>query len=287
MRLHSLGLALGLFSLGLATPGQGQTFDPDMYYQVQVRHAPGKCLDVSGTSTANLATMQQWDCNTVVPQPNQLWTFVPVGVGTYLIVSANSAKCLDIAGASTANGALVQQYNCNISTYQTNQVFRVTASPTAGYYRISATNNPGAPKCFDVVSSSTSNGAAVQQWDCGPYWNTNQDWQFVAWVDRKPLTHLTTFGYMGAIGNLSLVGDHVNTVVYSRLSPLDIDAARSTYGIKSTVVGLNDLFILDHSRSTPVACPAANFANIYSVNGSGGLRQNFKAYWDTNFKTPL
>jgi hypothetical protein len=282
---------LCLLSLGLASPGESQTFDPNTYYQLQARHS-GKCLDVAGASTANLATMQQWSCNPV-PQPNQLWTILPTGSGTFRIVSANSAKCLDIAGASTANGALVQQYNCNLATYQTNQVFNIVASPTAGFYRIYAANNPSPSitRCFDVASSSTSNGAAVQQWDCAPYWGTNQDWTFVPFVSRQPLTHLTWFGYFGEMANgsagvagtLGGIKDHVNTAVFTQFRGADMSAADAAWGVKGKMATIMGLFIYA-PRATPTACPAAGVTDIYSNGTSGGLRVDYVNYWNTYIK---
>jgi hypothetical protein len=300
MRLLSLSLGFALLSLGLAAPGEAQTFDPNIYYQLQARHS-GKCLDVAGNSTANLVTMQQWSCN-AVSQPNQLWTVLPTGAGTYRIVSANSAKCLDIAGASSANGALVQQYNCNVSAYQTNQVFNIIPSPTAGFYRIYAANNPSPTitRCFDVASSSTSNGAAVQQWDCGPYWNTNQDWTFVPWVARQPLTHLKFFGYFntayftapgGAVtyDTISPVKDHANTAVFNRGNTADLLATNAAWGIKAQMVGLGDLIVYGKNRLTPKTCPTTTIgADILTTSDTyGGLRSNYRALWNANFKPAL
>jgi hypothetical protein len=288
MRWFCYGLALCLLSFGLAAPGEAQSLSPNTYYQLQARHS-GKCLDVAGNSTLNLATMQQWSCNPV-PQPNQLWTVVATGSGTYRIVSANSAKCLDIAGASTANGALVQQYDCNITTYQTNQVFNIVASPTAGFYRIYAANNPSPTitRCLDVASSSTSNGAAVQQWDCAPYWGTNQDWTFVPFVDRQPLTHLKTFGYYGEMSNtrLDTVKDHVNNAVFTKGRGVEMSAADAAWRVKGKMAAVGELFV--HApKAVPTACPAAT-PSIYSTGPTvGGLRSDYVAYWNANIKPYL
>ncbi|WP_030248472.1 RICIN domain-containing protein, partial [Streptomyces sp. NRRL S-350] len=55
----------------------------------------GKCLDVTGASTADGAQIVQWSCGT--DKPNQQWTLVPVaGSGAVQLVSVNSGKCLDV-----------------------------------------------------------------------------------------------------------------------------------------------------------------------------------------------
>ena len=83
------------------------------YYQV-VNYNSGKCLDVTGRSTANGAHIQQWTCN---GGTNQEW--YPKVVGTYAagdiynFINLNSGKCVDVTGSSTANGAVVEQWPCN------------------------------------------------------------------------------------------------------------------------------------------------------------------------------
>ena len=90
----------------------------DLYYQF-VNYNSGKCLDVTGRSTANGAVIQQWTCLSGSTAANQGWFFIPAArSGYYTVVNVNSNKCLDVTDRSTANGAIIQQYTCNGGTNQ-------------------------------------------------------------------------------------------------------------------------------------------------------------------------
>lgn len=89
-----------------------------LYYQF-VNYNSGKCLDVTGRSTANGAVLQQWTCLSGSSASNQGWAFIPAArSGYYTVVNLNSNKCLDVTDRSTANGAIIQQYTCNGGTNQ-------------------------------------------------------------------------------------------------------------------------------------------------------------------------
>ena len=65
----------------------------------------GRCLDVSGGSTAAGAKLQLWDCNNTGAQH---WR----QVGSTLVNPA-SGRCVDSPGGSTADGARLQIWDCN------------------------------------------------------------------------------------------------------------------------------------------------------------------------------
>lgn len=44
--------------------------------------------------------------------PNQLWTFDPVGNGSYRVLNVGSGKCLEVNCVSREGGARIQQFNC-------------------------------------------------------------------------------------------------------------------------------------------------------------------------------
>ncbi|MFI6513906.1 RICIN domain-containing protein [Streptosporangium sp. NPDC050855] len=115
----------------------------------------GRCLDVSGASTANGAAVNIWDCN---GRPNQQWTST---AAQELRVYGN--KCLDVSGAGTADGTAVNIWDCN---GQNNQKWRLNADGT-----ITAV---GANKCLDVSGFGTANGTKVHIWTCAG--GTNQRW---------------------------------------------------------------------------------------------------------------
>jgi hypothetical protein len=262
---------------------EAQSFNPEIYYQIRARHS-NRCLDVPFASFNNGVQLQQYDCNGA-PQQNQLWTIVPTvpASGTFRIVSANNAKCVDALNAGTMNLTAIQQYTCNVGGNQANQVFYITAAPTAGYYRVYGAHTAGAPKCLDVAGNSTANGALVQQYDCGPSWNANQDWQFVAFTPRVPLTHLGVNGYYGESVNMAtgipISGkDHVNQ---AEAGAGNIGAVAAT-GVKARFVIQGDFFRWGPKRrdpNNPNACSGGDY--IYSdTTAQGGLRRDYLTQWN-------
>ncbi len=142
-----------------------------LYYQV-VNYNSGKCLDVTGRSTANGAVIQQWTCLSGPTAANQGWFFIPAArSGYYTVVNLNSNKCLDVTGRSTANGVHIQQWTCNGGTNQEWYPKVVGTYPAGDIYNFVNLNSG---KCLDVTGASTANGAIVEQWPCNG--GSNQKW---------------------------------------------------------------------------------------------------------------
>ena len=108
----------------------------------------GRCLDIVGNGTANLAQLELWDCNGV---GGQKWLQQADGS----LKNPQSGRCVDSPSGATANGTRLQIYDCNGSAAQK---FSVNGGgPIVG---------PGG-KCVDVAADDTGvNGTAVQLWDC-------------------------------------------------------------------------------------------------------------------------
>ena len=83
---------------------------PGVYYQIQARHS-GRCLDVQGASTADVAPVIQFHC--IIRHSNQQWDLTRNSYGYYQIRVRHSGKCLDVEGASRADGARIIQYRCH------------------------------------------------------------------------------------------------------------------------------------------------------------------------------
>lgn len=124
----------------------------------------GKCLDVTGGSTANGAQVIQWTCH---GGANQRWTALYAGGGYYYLRAQHSGKCADVAGGSTANGAKVIQWTCHGGA---NQQWRIVRQAAGGYSAVARHSG----KCADVTGGSTANGAHVIQWRC--HGGANQRW---------------------------------------------------------------------------------------------------------------
>jgi len=124
----------------------------------QLTGVGGKCVDVSGSNTANGTRIQLWTCNGTGAQS---WT-----VGTDGTIRA-LGKCMDVSGGSTANGARVQLWDCNGTGAQQ---WTVT-----GAHDIV---NPQANKCLDATGAASTDGTPLQIWDCTG--GANQKWHVPA-----------------------------------------------------------------------------------------------------------
>ncbi|WP_433040337.1 ricin-type beta-trefoil lectin domain protein [Dactylosporangium sp. CS-033363] len=118
----------------------------------QISGYGGKCVDVSGASSANGAKIQLWTCNGTTAQQ---WTVG--GDGTVRALG----KCLDVAAANSANGTKVQLYDCNGTTAQ-----QWTAGPNNSLVALG--------KCLDATGPSSADGTQLQIWSCTG--SANQQW---------------------------------------------------------------------------------------------------------------
>jgi len=108
----------------------------------------GKCLSVTGSSTANGATGEIYTCN---GSPSENWTTGAEGT----IVGGLSGKCLEVTGSSTANYAGVDISACDGAA---NQQWTVNPGGTI----VGAQSG----KCLSVTGSSTANGATAEIYTC-------------------------------------------------------------------------------------------------------------------------
>jgi Ricin-type beta-trefoil lectin domain-like/Right handed beta helix region len=132
-----------------------------------ISKSSGKCLDVSGISTAALALMQQWAC---WGGDNQTFRFSPV-TGGYEITARNSGLQLDVLGQSTDDGGSIIQYPFWGGA---NEIWQVT--PTSdGYFSLTPINSG---KCMNVTESSGADGALMEQRTCSGI--DSQKWSLTA-----------------------------------------------------------------------------------------------------------
>jgi len=117
----------------------------------------GKCLDVTGASTANNTAVKQFTCN---GGGNQRWQPVDAGGGFVRLLAGHSGKCLDVADASTADHAAVIQFACNAGP---NQQFQLQDAG-GGLVRIVARHSG---KCLDIANGATTDGTPLIQFTCG------------------------------------------------------------------------------------------------------------------------
>ncbi|MCE7006668.1 ricin-type beta-trefoil lectin domain protein [Kibdelosporangium philippinense] len=123
----------------------------------QITGIGGKCVDVSGSNTANGTPIQLWGCNGTGAQR---WT---VQSGTLQALG----KCMDITSSGTANGTLVQLWDCNGTGAQ------VWEAQSNGTLR-----NPLSGRCLDAQNNSSADGTRLTIWDC--FASANQIWRLPA-----------------------------------------------------------------------------------------------------------
>lgn len=119
--------------------------------------ASGKCVDVSGASTANGTQVQLYTCD--ANGAAQAWTVGADGTVRAL------GKCLDVAGGVNANGTRVQIWDC------------VSGSPNQQWRYDSAAQtlvNPATGRCLDATGQGTADGTPLQIWSCNG--QGNQRW---------------------------------------------------------------------------------------------------------------
>ncbi|MFI9816381.1 PQQ-dependent sugar dehydrogenase [Saccharothrix variisporea] len=159
--LSNVPTTSGPLYLTFAGSGTGYLFDVDAFTfgtGTGTRTGPitgpgGKCVDVSGGSTADGTKIQLWTCNSGT---NQQWTVQ----GTTL---RSLGKCMDTAAGGTADGTNVQLVTCNGSTSQ-------NWSVGSNGSLVNAKSN----KCLDANGASTADGTQLIIWSC--HGGTNQRW---------------------------------------------------------------------------------------------------------------
>ncbi|KRF42904.1 RICIN domain-containing protein [Paenibacillus sp. Soil787] len=125
----------------------------------------GKYLDVYQGSTADGATIDQWNDT---GYNGQIWTLQATDSGYYRIVNVNSGKVLDVSGASTSAGASIIQWPYYGGINQ--QWLPVDTG--GGNFKLI---NRKSGMALGIGGGSTSNGATAIQWtDNGAI---DQSWQ--------------------------------------------------------------------------------------------------------------
>jgi len=127
----------------------------------------GRCLQIMGGSSADLATVEVRTCQA---GPKQIWELIPLGDKKYSLKNQQSGKCLDVQFGDIANGTPLVQYPCNGSGSE-QWVFTQGDNGTLGLA------NAFTGKFADVLNGSTGNGSAVGQYDGDG--DPNQRWTVI------------------------------------------------------------------------------------------------------------
>ncbi|HEX6520902.1 MAG TPA: ricin-type beta-trefoil lectin domain protein [Streptosporangiaceae bacterium] len=119
----------------------------------------GKCLDDTGSSTANGNKIQIWSCNGGTAQN---WTVAQDGTLRVF------GKCLDVTGGGTTNGTPVQLWSCIAG--DANQGWQVGTDGELV--------NPNSGLCLDDPYSRTTDGTKLDIWGCNG--GSQQHWTLPA-----------------------------------------------------------------------------------------------------------
>jgi hypothetical protein len=141
------------------------------------------CLDTDGRA-ANGSLVRMWHCE---PHPNQTWTVIPTGGGSFRLTNRSSNFCLDTDG-SRRNGGQVRMWEC---VDHPNQLWEILNLPE-GRYRL---KNRASGFCLDT-DGAAANGGGVRMWQCVTH--TNQSWTNAAGADEiNQISRTGTFGGPG------------------------------------------------------------------------------------------
>jgi predicted alpha-1,6-mannanase (GH76 family) len=133
------------------------------YYEIK-NVLSGQLLNVSNQSGAPGALIVQWPAGGLVPGNDQ-WLPVQNTDGTWSFYNRDSQLALDDPASSTSAGTQYEQWTPNNTA---NQKFTLTSRSTGtGPAPASGAVRSGiAGKCLDVSGGNTTDGTAVQLWDC-------------------------------------------------------------------------------------------------------------------------
>lgn len=131
-----------------SVPGSLTPAAPTAGTPVRLAHPwSGRCLDVSGASTAPGAATIVWDCHAGA---NQSWTRTAAGE-----LRVYGSSCLDVSGGGTAAGTAVIAWPCHGGA---NQKWTLRADGSL--------LNPVSGRCLDVPSGATAGGTPVRLGTC-------------------------------------------------------------------------------------------------------------------------
>ena len=158
-RMSILSIASAIAVMATAVPASvaAASTTPAAGVTIQIDQT-GKCLNVSGGSTANGAKVVTYTCSAT--GTNDRWQLVPQGDYRYQVKGIQSGKCLTVSGASLADKAAIITYTCNTGLNELWYVDEIFGRPTV---RLMSANSG---KCINVPGASTANNIQLVQYGC-------------------------------------------------------------------------------------------------------------------------
>jgi V8-like Glu-specific endopeptidase len=160
--LSDEGINDAVSSYYIVSGGSGTTTD---WHLEITRH--GKCIDTTGTNTTG-TDVYQWSCQS--GNDNQIFRLEASG-NYYRIKHTQTGLCLGAENAGTSNGTKIELQTCDGSN---KQLYSMSSSSSTSSVRDFKMVNVHSNRCVDLSGGSSSNGAAIQLWECTST-NTNQN----------------------------------------------------------------------------------------------------------------
>jgi hypothetical protein len=181
LTVATVGVAVALTTMpseAATSPAGGGVYD-------LASGASGKCIDVSGASTANSALLVQVGCTTAT---DLQWQAVEQSSGQFNLVNGNSTRCIDVPTGGVS-GTQVQQYGCGSGT-KTNQLWTFTASTAAsGKYLVTSV---GDGLCLSDKDGSTAGNNPIVVETCSDISRMQWSFNYVSGSTSPPTTAPTT-----------------------------------------------------------------------------------------------
>jgi hypothetical protein len=150
----TVGLAM-IATLAIASPAKA---DAQAVPYFVTNGASSLCLAVAGASTANGASVIQWNCLSGGTR-EKTWYFdysrTHDGALVYRLRNNNSGKCLAIGDSDTSNGAKAIQFTCGDGPEQEWK-----------HDSQSRLRNMNSGRCLAIPGGSSAGGVQAIQWTC-------------------------------------------------------------------------------------------------------------------------
>lgn len=167
---------------GVVNASTGPKFDLEHRHYELVNRNSGKCLNIEGVSSADMARIIQWRCLPL--DLNARFRLDAVnGLGTYVVrpmhianASQAGVMCADVAYALADDGTQIVQHPCgggNGEAYANQQV-TLQYVEGASYDTVVQLKFAHSGKCAGVEGARTDDGAPVKQYTCGQ--SAEQQW---------------------------------------------------------------------------------------------------------------
>jgi pectinesterase len=196
--LSVTGLAL------VASPSEAATAPVSGGVYELASGASGKCVDVTGASTANGALLIQIACNSAATR--QQWKVQ--GSAQSTLANGNSGRCIDVPYGAATSGLQVQQWGCGDGT-KTNQLWTFSASSAApGKYIV---RSVASGMCLSDKDGSTAGNNPIVQETCSDIARMQWRFDYVSGTTSPPAGGAATVAKDGT-GTYTTVQAAINAV---------------------------------------------------------------------------